>query len=136
LSTRSPTPWIHWVAGAIACFGVPVASWVEGAGQFAWTMYSRTGEYRIDVTAFDARGSPRPVNPTALAEHSAPSAAALLAGSDHWRGGPTFMIRAHLRDLAGYACGEEAADAIEVTLHERNPGSEEQTTSRRVGCRP
>jgi hypothetical protein len=126
---------IHWVAGAVSCALLPAASRIEGSGLFAWTMYSRAGEYRIEVFATDVHGIVHRRNPTALAEHAAPSAAILLAGSDHWRPGPGLStLRSHLMDLARYACLEDDATDVEVVLHERAADRAEHTTARRAQC--
>ncbi|MDP9152306.1 MAG: hypothetical protein M3O36_20465 [Myxococcota bacterium] len=77
--------------GVIACVVLPAASRLEGSGAFAWTMYSRAGEFRIDLLTFDADGRSSQRNPTLLADHAAPGAASFLAGSDHWRYGPPMV---------------------------------------------
>ena len=70
-------------------------------------MYSRAGEFRIDLVAFDADGRAHSRNPTVLAEHAAPIEASLLAGSEHWRPGPSVAtFRTHLDELADHACKE------------------------------
>jgi hypothetical protein len=123
--------------GVIACVVLPAASWLEGSATFAWTMYSRAGEFCIDLIAFDAAGNPRQRNPTLLALHAGPGAASLLAGSDHWRQGPSMaLLRHHLDELARHACSETGAAAIEVTLRERVLGGAERATTRRARCAP
>jgi len=123
-----------WI-GAIACVLLPAASWLDGSGTFAWAMYSRAGEFCIDLVAFDADGTPHRRNPTLLAGHAGFGAAPLLAGSDHWRQGPSMAIlRHHMGALAEYACSETGAASVEVTLHERVLGGTERTTTRRRGC--
>lgn len=127
---------LRFVVGALVCFVLPAGSWIDGSGAFAWTMYSRAGEFRIDLVAFDAEGRAHMRNPTLLAEHAAPIEASLLAGSDHWRPGPSVAtFRTHLDDLAAYACTELGAAAVEVTLRERVRSGERSTTRRRV-CGP
>jgi hypothetical protein len=123
--------------GAIACVLLPAASWLEGSATFAWTMYSRAGEFCIDLLAFDADGRPHRRNPTLLAIHAGPGAASLLAGSDHWRQGPSMhTLRRHLDALAEYACSETRAAAVEVTLRERIVGGPERATTQRRTCEP
>jgi hypothetical protein len=124
--------------GAIACVLLPAASWLEGSATFAWTMYSRAGEFCIDLLTVDAAGRPNHRNPTLLAHHAEPGAASLLAGSDHWRQGPSMgILRRHLDELAAYACDETGAVLVEVTLRERvvGGGAERATTQRRR-CEP
>jgi hypothetical protein len=103
----------------------------------AWTMYSRAGEFRIDLVAFDAVGRAHLRNPTVLAEGATLGAASLLAGSDHWRPGPSVAnLRSHLDDLAAYACRELGASSVEITLHERTGGRPERATTSRRPCSP
>jgi hypothetical protein len=126
---------LRWLAGAFFCVVLPAGSWIEGSRTFAWSMYSRAGEFRIDLVTFDAQGKPHARNPTALAEHAAPAAAGLLAGSEHWRQGPSVaVLRAHLKDLASYACRELGASAVQITLRERSLGGPERSTSDRREC--
>ena len=123
--------------GVLACLVLPAASRLEGSATLAWTMYSRSGEFRIDLVTTDDAGRRRTRNPTLLAEHAPPAAASLLAGSDHWRPGASLAtLRHHLDDLADAACRETAATSVELTLHERtSDGAERSTTSRRA-CAP
>jgi hypothetical protein len=126
---------VRWIVGALICVVVPAGSWIEGSRFFAWSMYSRAAEFRLDLVTFDADRRARPRNPTALAEHAAPAAGALLAGSDHWRPAPSVAaLRAHLSDLARYACSDLGASTVEVTLHERSGSGIERTTTQRTGC--
>jgi hypothetical protein len=127
---------VRWCVGAVACLVLPAGSRLAGSATFAWTMYSRASEFRIDFITTDAAGRMRTRNPTALAEHALPSAAILLGGSDHWRPGPSTTLRDHLDDVAEHACQETHAAAVELTLHERTPdGAERATTSRRACAR-
>ena len=124
---------VRWCVGAIVCVVLPTGSRLAGSATFAWTMYSRATEFRIDLITTDAAGQRRSRNPTALAEHALPGTALLLGGSDHWRPGPSTTLRSHLDDLADHACRETHAAAVELTLHERSPGDAERAaTSRRV----
>jgi hypothetical protein len=121
--------------GALVCVLLPAASWLDGSGTFAWAMYSRAGEFCIDLVAFDAAGTPRRRNPTLLAARAGPGASSLLAGSDHWRQGPSMAIlRHHLGELAEYACSETGAATVEVTLRERVLSGSERTTTHRRAC--
>jgi hypothetical protein len=128
---------LRFVVGAVVCFLLPAGSWVEGSGKLAWTMYSRLGEFRIDLVAFDADGRAHLRNPTVLAGGATLGAASLLAGSDHWRPGPSVAaLRGHLDDLAAYACHELGAVSVEITLHERSSGRSERATKSRRRCSP
>jgi hypothetical protein len=122
---------------AIACVVLPAASWLDGSGTFAWAMYSRAGEFCIDLVTFDADGLPHRRNPTLLARHAVPGAASLLAGSDHWRQGPSmFTLRRHLQELAEHACSETGAAAVEITLREGLVGGAERATTHHRTCEP
>jgi hypothetical protein len=126
----------RWYIGAIACVVLPAGSRLAGSATFAWTMYARATEFRIDFITTDAAGRRHTRNPTALAEHALPSTAVLLGGSDHWRPGPSTSLRGHLDDLAEHACQETHAAAVELTLHERTPGDPERTATSRLVCAP
>jgi hypothetical protein len=126
---------LRFVVGALVCFVLPAGSLIEGSGMLAWTMYSRAGEFRIDLVAFDSEGRAHLRNPTVLADGATLGAAALLAGSDHWRQGPSVAaLRSHLDDLAAYACRELNAVSIEISLHERTGHGPERATTSRLTC--
>jgi hypothetical protein len=128
---------IRLVVGAVVCFLLPAASWLDGSSRFAWAMYSRAIDFRIDVVTFDADGRAQRRNPTALAERASPAAVSFLAGADHWRpGGSLATLRAHAGDLASYACREFGATALEVTIRERTEGRPERTTAEKIRCAP
>ncbi|MGO9838540.1 MAG: hypothetical protein ACLP1X_30530 [Polyangiaceae bacterium] len=123
------------VVGAVVCFVLPAGSLVRGSGMLAWTMYSRAGEFRIDLVAFDSAGRAHIRNATVLADGATLGAAALLAGSDHWRQGPSVAaLRWHLDDLAAYACRDLNATSIEISLHERMGNGPERVTSSHLVC--
>jgi hypothetical protein len=128
---------LRFIVGALACVVLPAGSRLQGTGMLAWTMYSRTGEFRIDLVAFDAAGRAHLRNPTVLAAGASSDVASLLAGSDHWRQAASVAaLREHLHDLAGHACRELNAASVVVTLHERRGShSEVATTCERV-CEP
>jgi hypothetical protein len=135
VTTRAARP--HILLGAFFCVVLPVFSWADGSRMFAWTMFSGAEEYRLEVTAKDAGGQPSPVNPTLLAAHASPHTAVYLAGADHWRSGAAVIgiLRAHLGELARYACAEVSAASVEVTLRERPRfSSAPRTTTARVVC--
>jgi hypothetical protein len=125
--------YVH-VAVGIALFIVPLVSLVFGSGTFAWTMYSGSGEYWLEVRVKDADARWHSVAPTALAG-STPSGA-LLAGADHYRRGTSVdVLRTHLSDLARYACAERHGVVADVVLHERRDANAvERATSAHVEC--
>jgi hypothetical protein len=128
---------LRWGVGIVACVVLPAASWLGGSPTFAWTMYSRAGEFRIDFVTTGADGHRRSRNPTALAENASAGTASMLGGADHWRQGPsTATLRTHLDDLADHACRETGAVAVELTLHERIVGGPDRATTCRRACTP
>jgi hypothetical protein len=127
----------RFAVGALACVLLPAGSRIQGSGMLAWTMYSRTGEFRIDLVTFDATGRAHVRNPTILASGADPNTAALLAGSDHWRqGASVHVIRGGLYDFAGYACRETGASSVVITLHVRRGSDSEQATRCERQCAP
>jgi hypothetical protein len=127
----------HVAVGALICLVLPIGSWLEGSQAFAWTMFARSGEYRLEVLATDMSGRASVVNPTALAASAAPNARTFLGGADHWRTGSSlYSLRAHLDDLGEHACRETHAAAVDITLRERlREGDPERATTRHVPCR-
>ena len=100
---------------------LPAASWLDGSGQLAWTMFTRTGHYRLEILATEGDGS-RPVAPSALAAAAGPAPIArFLAGADHFRHHDVARasLRRHLDAVAALACRVSGADAVDVTLEER-----------------
>jgi hypothetical protein len=127
----------RFIVGVLACVVLPAASRAQGSGIFAWTMYSRTGEFRVDLVALDAGGRAHIRNPTVLADGASGDVSSLLAGSDHWRQAASVAaLRDHLDDLAAYACRELHAASVLVTLHERRGGHSELTTTCEHRCAP
>jgi len=127
---------VHLMAGVVLLCLLPIGS-AFGSGFFSWTMYSGSGEYRIDIHVKDASGRWHAVAPTGLADAASPAAGDLLVGADHFRRGPTLTVfRAHLEDFARFVCRERAGASVEVVLRERRDGSgAEHDTTARVDCR-
>src|SRR3954468_8668575 len=91
----------HVVVGVVVLVVLPLASWLDGSRQLGWTMFSRTGQYRLELTADGAA-----VNPTELAAAAAPGPTSLaLAGADHFRHQDVMRatLRRHLEDVARLA---------------------------------
>jgi hypothetical protein len=136
MTSRRRPEVLHAVLGATACILLPAGSWVEGTRLFAWTMFSASSTYRIEITEVDPSGRSHAVNPTALAVNAAPSAAAILAGSDHWRGGASLAtLQDHVDDLARYVCTETGAATVQVTLRQRTGEAPERVARSQVTCR-
>jgi len=108
---------LHAIAGAIVIAVVPLVSWLDGSGQLAWTMFSRTGAYRLALRADGV-----PLNPTELAAAAAPGPTSIaLAGADHFRHHDVARatLRRHLTDVARLACRLRPGATIVARLDER-----------------
>src|SRR3954470_11583382 len=93
---------VHLVVGVIAILLLPLVSWLDGSGQLAWTMFSRTGQYRLRLAA-----GGMPINPTELAAAATPGPTSIaLSGADHFRHHDVVRatLRRHLEDIARLAC--------------------------------
>src|ERR1700690_930650 len=133
----------HWVESALACFILPLLSWTgNGRGGLAFTMYSSTVTYRVDVAWLDDRGQRHGLAPTVVARNvSFDSAAPFLAGAEVFRTVPQIdALRRHLRDVARAACPLRPASAIEITLDEGGAvvegvaGAPDLRTTERITC--
>ena len=125
----------HVLIGIVVVGLVPAASWFDGSGQLAWTMFSRTGQYRLVLAADGAA-----VNPTKLAARAAPGpTATALAGADHWRHHDVLRatLRRHLAEVVRLACRVWPAHAITGRLEERvRSDAPVRTTTVTVRCAP
>lgn len=114
---------------------VPAASWLDGSGQLAWTMFSRTGQYRLVLAADGVV-----LNPTELAARAAPGpTSTALAGADHWKHHDVLRatLRRHLADVVRLACRVRPARAIKGRLEERiRSDAPVRTTTVTVRCAP
>ncbi len=111
----------------IAIAVIPALSWLDGSGQLAWTMFSRTGHYRLVLTA-----DGKQVNPTELAADAAPGATSMaLAGADHFRHQDVWRatLRRHLDDVAHLVCRLYPGARVVARLDERIRTTAEIETS-------
>jgi hypothetical protein len=98
---------------------VPGASWLQGSGFLAWTMYSYSATYRLRVEARDASGS-RLIGTSELARHAEPDIAGVLTRADAFRHGPYgATLEPRLPALAGLACSVARADRVILPLEVR-----------------
>jgi hypothetical protein len=107
----------------LVCLALPLGSFmVDGHGLLAFTMYSATVTYRLEIAWLDDRGIRHALAPTDVAEDvSFDAAAPFLAGAEVYRTVPQIdALRAHLRDVAKAACRRRSASSIEMTLLERS----------------
>lgn len=79
------TQLVHVTLGIALIVILPALSWWRGAGALAFTMFSRSGSYRLPVVTTDERGHEHRVPPTAVAARVGGSIGDLLAGSEDWR---------------------------------------------------
>lgn len=108
---------VHLVVGIVVVGLLPLVSWLDGSGQLAWTMFSRTGQYRI---ALDADG--KPLNPTEVAAEVAPGPTSrALSGADHFRHHDVARatLHRHLDDVVRLACRVRPGATITGRLDER-----------------
>ena len=107
----------HLVVGVLVVVVLPLLSWLDGSGQLAWTMFSRTGAYRIELVS-DGKA----MNPTELAASAAPGpTSSVLAGADHFKHHDVARatLRRHLVDVVALACKLTRGTTIIGRLHER-----------------
>ncbi|MBX3157662.1 MAG: hypothetical protein KF773_16945 [Deltaproteobacteria bacterium] len=115
------------MVGVVVVVLIPLGSWLDGSGQLAWTMFSRTGQYRVELVA-----EGRALNPTAVAAVAAPGpTSAALAGADHFRHHDVWRatLRRHLGEVARLACKLAPGARITARLHERVRSDAEIETS-------
>jgi len=114
-------PKVHAIAALLACVVVPGASWIDGSGSLAWTMYSKSETYRMRVAARGADGKIRRLSPTELAVRSRGSLGTYLAGAETWRHAPVGSALArNLGGLGELACSvAPGAVSVELTLERR-----------------
>ncbi len=125
----------HAIVGS-ALFVVPIVSRVWGSGALAWTMYARTGEFRMEIVSQRTDGRYVYVAPTALASKVAPSIESMFAGSDHFRPYPSIaLLREHLSEVARLACDEGPFTRVRITLEQReDESSPVRATSAESSC--
>lgn len=132
----------HCAAYGLVCVVLPLLSWAgDGRGGLAFTMYSSTATYRVEMAWLDDRGLRHGLAPTVVARNlSFDSAAPFLAGAEVFRTVPQVdALHRHLRDVARAACPLRPARVVEITLHERvgadgNAGAPDHSTTERTTC--
>jgi hypothetical protein len=112
---------VHLLVGLLVVVGLPAVSAWSGVGGLAFTMFSRSGSYRLRVATADEAGTERPVAPTAIAARAGGTIGDVLAGSEVWRFAPFgALIRRHLEQVAALACAtSRRSREARVTLDER-----------------
>jgi len=95
----------HRIAAIVFCVVAPAWSWLDGSGSLAWTMFSKSETYRVEVTIVDAAGHHHAINPTELAGLSSRDLATYLSGAESWRHGPIGGgLASNLAGLTTVAC--------------------------------
>jgi hypothetical protein len=113
-------PALHYCLAALVCLVIPAASWSDGSGSLAWTMYSNSASYRVRIAGYDADDRLRWISPSAIAARSAEDLKVALAGSEGFRHGPHgITLRARLPLIASLACALAPVERVELTLEER-----------------
>ncbi len=109
----------HALLAALVCVVLPAASWLDGTGSLAWTMFSGSRSYRLEIVAVAADGSRHALAPTALARYAGTEERPLFAAADTWRMMSYRGIRLRLAEVAALACKLGPAEEVEVTLFTR-----------------
>jgi hypothetical protein len=121
----------HMILGLVAILLLPAGSWWRGPGSFAFTMFSRSGSYRLRIVVTDPSGKAQRIPPTALAAQLGGSVGNLLAGSESWRYAPFgALLRRRIDEVATLACTLPGAATARVELDERETLDAPPRTSR------
>jgi len=129
----------HVIAASIFCLVMPAVSWLDGSGSLAWTMFSKSETYRLDVEVFDDAGRRRVINPTELAPFAGRDLAAFLGGAESWRHAPVGTSFQHsITGLAQLACRLSPAPTTTLVRLERriNLDAAVEASEARGSCSP
>jgi hypothetical protein len=112
---------LHVALALVAGLIVPGASWLDGSGWLAWTMYSRSGSYRLTVYGRQRSSGDRiPIAPTAMSARASGTIRTALGGADHWRFSPFGLtLRKYLASVGQLACDTEDVSRVELLLEEQ-----------------
>ncbi len=110
----------HRALAVLVCVVIPGLSWRDGTGWLAWTMFSKSETFRLEISAQDADGARRYVAPTAVAQQMRGALRTMLAGAESWRHGPFgSALAGQLYGIAGVACRVSGAREVRVVLERR-----------------
>src|SRR5262245_30886527 len=119
-ASRFPLTRGHTLLAVTVCVLIPAWSWLEGSGWLAWTMYSKSATYRVQIAVYDANGKSTWMSPTELGAHASRDLLIYLSGSERWRQAPVgATLRRHLSELTALACRVKQPKRVEITLEER-----------------
>ncbi|MBK6694763.1 MAG: hypothetical protein IPG50_21515 [Myxococcales bacterium] len=113
---------LHGIVLFFVAFAIPAASYLDGSGRLAYSMFADIAESRIEIRGEDAAERAFPIAATKVATALTGAARTAMVGADHFHTGPVHrMMRMHLDDLAGAAClVEPTARFVTVRLVERH----------------
>lgn len=126
---------LHTIVAAVVCVLAPAASWLDGTGFLAWTMYSGSASYRLEIVAVSADGSRHPLAPTELVRHVGRDEAPAFSAADTWRMMSSRGLRLRLEEAGALACRLRPAHHVEIELFTRRSlDAEPETRVARVPC--
>jgi hypothetical protein len=134
----NPTAKLHAAAAIVLGLVVPAASWGQGTGWLAWTMYSGSATYRLTATAWTAAHGQNRISPTEIAAYASGNLSLFLAGAERWRRAPVGgTLAAQLPRIAKIACWAPGARRVSLTLEYRaNLDSETRVATIDRPCEP
>ena len=96
---------LHAAVALLVGLLLPAYSWTDGSGWLAWTMFAKSGTYRLTVRVLDSGGVTHGINPTDLTRFMSGDAATFLSGADQFRHAPVAAaLRRNLVGLAALGC--------------------------------
>ena len=105
---------IQLIVGVLVCIVLPGASYLDGTGRLAYTMFAEISEHRVEISIATAHGA-FVLPPTRLARRAGATAGVFLAGSERFVPGPVHRTpRVQLGPLADLACVQARADGIDA----------------------
>jgi hypothetical protein len=106
---------------AIVALVVPAASWLDGTGDLAWTMFSKSASYRLRVVAELEDGRYERVSSRRIGLAAGIDARRYLDRADHFTYAPVApTLRSRLTEIARLGCAlSPAARHVEALLEER-----------------
>jgi hypothetical protein len=107
------------ILAALVCVVIPAASWLDGSGFLAWTMFSGNRSYRLEIAAVAADGSRRALAPTELARYVGIEEAPYFVSADVWRMIPYRGLSLRLAEAGRLACRLRPTPEVEITLFTR-----------------
>lgn len=133
---ENPTARLHAALALLIAVILPGASWLDGNGTLAWTMFSKSATYRLRASAIRKDGQPVVLQAAQVARVSDPWVSFYLQGSDDWRHAPVGRtLRQGLRGIAARVCAFGDLSSVELILHEREHLDDPiVSTTARVDC--